>query len=242
MDINLDNKFKSECADGVKSSAHSVALILDYDGTLFDTQSVYEPAFRRFMKEITDAGWIAHAEYTSEEISGWIGITPREMWLAFRPELSEEQREFAAKRIGEYMLEDLFAGKGRLYPEVCAVLASLRERYELILLSNCGNHYLEAHTKTFSLDRWIHIFYCTGDYGFISKEEVFEKYIKQDGVKYIAVGDRYKDMLLAKNSGIDFIGCTYGFGSSEELDGADALIDSIEQLPEAVERILANNL
>ena len=49
-------------------------LVLDYDGTLHDSSAVYEPAFRRTMKEISALGWIPEAEYTSEEILYWVGF------------------------------------------------------------------------------------------------------------------------------------------------------------------------
>ena len=212
-------------------------LILDYDGTLHDSRVVYEPAFRRVMKEITELGWIPEAEYTSEEINYWVGFTAKEMWERFHPELSPEQRETAGKQIGHYMLEDIKAGKGQLYHGVEKTLEELSSRYELLFFSNCDHAYMEAHCKAFGLDRWIDEFYCTGDYGWLPKEEVFEQYIRKSGRKYIAVGDRIKDMLLAQHCGFKAVGCLYGFGSREELEGADICIEDITELMAAVDSI-----
>ena len=212
-------------------------LILDYDGTLHDSSAVYEPAFRKVMQEIADLGWIPHEEYTSEEIAYWVGFSAQEMWMKFHPELSDEQRMTAGKRIGKYMLEDVAAGRGRLYPGVPEALEKLKDKYELMFFSNCMRDYANVHREAFGLDRWISSYYCTGDYGFKQKEEVFAEHIYDPSRKYIAVGDRIKDMNLAAGCGLKSIGCLYGFGTAEELKSANALIRDISELEEAADRL-----
>ena len=44
------------------------------------------------------------------------------------------------------------------------------------------------------------------------------------------IGDRYSDLEAAKSSGSPFIGCVYGFGSPEELGGAQRLAQTPEDL------------
>ena len=216
-------------------------LILDYDGTLHDSSAIYEPAFRRTMTELQEQGWIPKEEYTSEEINYWVGFTAQEMWLKFHPELSDEQRNTAGRRIGKYMMEALRTGRGRLYEGVRETLEALHQDYELVFLSNCMSDYASVHREIFGLDRWIDRYFCTGDYGFKPKEEVFEKYIREPGRQYIAVGDRMKDRRLAESCGLPFIGCLYGFGTVEELQPADALIESVSELKAAADRIRRNS-
>ena len=212
-------------------------LVLDYDGTLHDSSYVYEPAFRRTMKEISARGWIPEAEYTSEEILFWVGFSSSEMWMRFHPELSQEQRAEAGALIGRYMLADVAAGRGRLYPGVPEALSGLSESYELIFFSNCRKPYMETHRRAFGLDRWIGSYYCVGEYGNLQKEEVFEQYIRQPGRHYIAVGDRIKDIRLAGKCGLPSIGCLYGFGTAEELSAADVLISDIRELKAAADSL-----
>ncbi len=209
-------------------------IILDYDGTLHDSVRIYEPAFRTVMQEITDRGWIEQETYTSEGIIRWIGYSAREMWQCFHPELSDMQRSYAGRRIGEEMKRLAEDGKARLYPGAEEVLAGLHKDYKMYFLSNCMSDYAETHRRAFGLDRWFDRYYCTGDYGFKQKEEVFAEHIYEPGLSYIAVGDRSKDITLAAQCGLRAIGCLYGFGSAEELKGADILIRDIAELPEAV--------
>lgn len=209
-------------------------LVLDYDGTLHNSRIVYEAAFRAVMKEIADKGWIPHENYTSEEINYWIGFSAPEMWEKFHPELSSEKKAYAGRSIGRRMMEDIRDGKAELYAGVPEVLDILKEDYELIFLSNCMSEYAEAHREAFGLDRWFDRYFCTGDYGFKQKEQVFAEHIYEPGRRYTAVGDRIKDIRLASECGLRSVGCLYGFGSRDELEAADVLIGDIRELPEAV--------
>lgn len=212
-------------------------LILDYDGTLHNTGVIYEPAFRKVMKEISDSGWIPAKEYTKEEILYWVGFSASEMWERFQPQLALEKRQEAGKRIGDYMFEEVKQGRGRLYPGTEQVLEKLCADYELVFFSNCDRNYVDTHRQAFSLDRFISSFYCTGDYGVASKEEVFSKNIYDSERKYIIIGDRIKDKRLAEACNLPFVGCLYGFGTEEELSPAEALIQDIRELPDAIRRI-----
>lgn len=218
-------------------SSDRTILVLDYDGTLHNSSIVYEAAFRAVMSEIADKGWIPHESYTSEEIAYWIGFSAQEMWQKFHPELSDEQKSYAGRRVGKLMMEDIHSGKAELYAGVPEVLDKLKEDYELIFLSNCMSEYADAHRAAFGLDRWFERYFCTGDYGFKQKEQVFAEQIYIPGRKYIAVGDRIKDITLASECGLGSVGCLYGFGSREELAGADMLIDDISELPDAVKQV-----
>ncbi len=211
--------------------------MLDYDGTLHDSSYVYEPAFRAVMKEISALGWIPEKEYTSDEIRYWIGFSAAEMWMRFHPELSEEQRTAAGRKIGRLMLEAVESGRGRLYPGTEETLDALKEDYELVFFSNCDQSYADTHRKAFGLDRWFSRYYCTGNYGWAQKEQVFAEQIYEPGRHYIAVGDRIKDMNLAAGCGLKSVGCLYGFGSAEELAPADVLIRDIRELKAAVDRL-----
>lgn len=215
-----------------------LTLVMDYDGTLHDSCAIYEPAFRQAMLVLEEKGWIEHKEYTTEEIVYWVGFSAAEMWSRFHPELSAKQRESAAELVGRYMRDAMENGAARLYPGTEQQMDALKERFKLIFLSNCSRDYMETHIRIFGLDKWFDEFYCTGDYDFAPKEQVFAEHIYREGNTYIAVGDRMKDLALATNCGLRSVGCLYGFGSPEELVGADVLIDDISQLSSALDKII----
>jgi phosphoglycolate phosphatase len=59
------------------------------------------------------------------------------------------------------------------------------------------------------------------------------------GPPAVMIGDRVHDVDGARANGIPVVGVTWGIGDAEELAGADALVDSPQELPGAVERVLA---
>ena len=212
-------------------------LILDYDGTLHNTAYIYEPSFRSVMEELQKEGIIPHEEYSSEEISYWIGFSAKEMCEKFHADLDEEIREAAGRRIGDRMIEAVRNGRARLYPGTEAVLDELKKEYTLYFLSNCQDAYAAVHREYLGLDRWFSEYFCTGHYGFRQKEEVFAENIYKQGQSYIAIGDRIKDIRLASECGLCSVACLYGFGSEDELKTADVIIKDISELPEAVRKI-----
>lgn len=226
-------------AHGQEYDNNRTVLILDYDGTLHQSSIVYESAFRKAMDDIAGRGWIPRENYTSEEINYWIGFSAHEMWEKFHPELSDEQKKYAGRLVGDYMMAEIREGKAKLYPGALKALMLLKKDYELIFFSNCRHEYADAHRKAFGLDRWIDDYFCTGDYGNMQKPEVFKEYIYEPDRRYIAIGDRIKDIELASSCGLRSIGCLYGFGSEEELKGADILIHDISELKAAVDKLNA---
>ena len=211
-------------------------LILDYDGTLHDSMGIYEPAFRTAVSELEERGWLEHREYSADEIRHWIGFSAGDMWRSFQPEFTPRQRETGSSRIGTLMTEAIRAGRARLYPGTEETLEILSAAYELWFLSNCKISYMEAHRQMFGLDRWFGRYLCTEAYGYIPKEEILRQAADPDRT-YIAVGDRAQDRQLAERTGIPFIGCAYGFGTPEELAGADRCVKEIRQLPAACDNL-----
>lgn len=213
-------------------------LIFDYDGTLHNSMLTYAPAFRDTMKWLSDNGYIAEKEYSDNEISCWLGFNSTDMWNSFHPELDPEIREKARLMLGRDMAERIDNGEGALYDGAEETLSELKKRgYTLIFLSNCRFHYLERHRRVFGLDRFFNHYYCCEAFDFIPKYEIFPKIAPAHKGNFIVIGDRFHDIETAVRNGLPSIGCSYGFGSPEELSGADIIVDSITGIPAAAERL-----
>lgn len=213
-------------------------IILDYDGTVHDCGKIYVPAFRTGYKYLTDNGLAPVREFGSEEINGYLGYTIKEMWDRFMPSLADEHRDMCGKIIAAEMAKMVHEGKSRLYSGADTVLKTLKDDgHRLIFLSNCMRGYMETHRKAHELDRFYSDFYCTEDYEFKSKPEIF-KYIREkyDG-EFVVVGDRFLDLEIADLYSLKSVGCLYGYGVKGELDNATVTIKDISELPEALEKI-----
>ncbi|NTU89877.1 MAG: HAD family hydrolase [Actinobacteria bacterium] len=208
-------------------------IVFDYDGTLHDGAVVYVEAFKVAYEHLVAQSLAEPRTFATDDMTKWLGFTSRDMWAAFQPDLSQGKRDEASKVLGE-ALETLIAdGHAVLYEGSLDVLTTLHERgYTLVLLSNCTREYLDHHVKAFSLDRYFDAMVCAGEYGWIPKYEVFERIAGDFPEEYAVVGDRFHDMELGRYPGVHTVGCTYGFGGPSELQGADARIGDIRELPD----------
>ena len=214
-------------------------LIFDYDGTLHQSILTYEPAFRKAYQWLADGGYVQPRDFTTDEISYWLGFNSTDMWNAFQPGLDPEIREKARAMIGEEMARRIENSEGALFPGTEEALLTLREQgHTLIFLSNCRVHYMERHRRVFGLDRFFHRYFCCEEFGFIPKYEIFKRFAGQFTGPFVVIGDRFHDIETAVQNGLLSVGCSYGYGSAEELSAADILIDNISQLPAAVEKLL----
>jgi phosphoglycolate phosphatase len=206
-------------------------LIFDYDGTLHNSIKIYAPAFRSAYASLVERGFAVPKEFSDQEISYWLGFTAEEMWRSFLPNLPDEERQKCSTLIGAEMLRLISNGTAELYPKAEQVLQSLQDKgYHLIFLSNCKRAYMEVHIQQFQLDRFFSAFYCSEDFCFIPKHEIFPTIQSDFSGDFIIIGDRFQDMDIAKAHKLQSIGCLYGYGTPAELESAAFLIEDLSDL------------
>ncbi len=217
----------------------AATIILDYDGTLHDCIRIYAPAFRLSYDGLVRRGLMPPRAWQDKELEHWLGLTATEMWDTFAPQLSQEERTAAGAVVGTEMVRQINIGNARLYPGAAEALDRMkRQGHRLVFLSNCRTAYMQAHRDAFGLDDWFSGFYCSEDFGWKSKPEVFLTIREQFPGPYIAVGDRNKDLELARVHGLKAVGCAYGYGSLAELSDANIIVQSSAEIPDAVDTLL----
>lgn len=202
-------------------------LIFDYDGTLHDCSVIYCPAFRKAYDTLAERGYVEERNWSEEEITPWLGYSAKEMWDSFVPDLPQTEKDRCSRLIGNEMLSLVQRGEAKLYADVPELLDILKAQgHTLLFLSNCKTAYLNAHREQFKLDRWFSRYYCTEQYGWIPKTDIFPEIQKDISGKYIVIGDRFHDIEVAERFGLFSIGCTYGYGTAEEMSKATVTADS----------------
>ncbi len=214
-------------------------LIFDYDGTLHDSIHIYAPAFRLSYEHLVQRGLAVHREWTNTQISYWLGYSAKDMWENFMPELSQLEKDFCSRIIGKEMVRFIQEGKARLYPNAGAVLQKLREEgHNLIFLSNCKRSYMQANREYFNLDQFFSAFYCTEDFEFAPKWQIFNIIRAKCSGNFLVIGDRWQDIEVATRHHLLSIGCTYGYGSDEELRDATIWVSSTVEILDALATVL----
>jgi phosphoglycolate phosphatase len=213
-------------------------IIFDYDGTLHDTFRIYEPAFQAAYKMLVSEELAPERAFTPDEIKHWIGYNSHDMWNLFMPQLSEEKKAESSALVGRVMIEQVEAGNARLYDGALEVLSELRKRgHTLIFLSNCKEYYMQIHDRTFSLHDYFDEMYCAQTFGFKPKSEIFPIIAKKFTGDFVAVGDRYNDIAMATENSFISIGCSYGFGSAEELAPATVRVSDPLEIISVIDSI-----
>lgn len=217
-------------------------LIFDWDGTLHDTAHLYGCAFRSAYAWLVSEGYAQPRAYSDAEVSVYLGMTARDMWDTFMPRLPREVKEQASAIIGREMISAIRAGRATLYPGTEEMLEKLkRQGYRMVILSNCKHAYMEAHREMFRLDRWFAGFYCSGDFDFAPKEEIFPRIQQRFPGSFAVIGDRDTDFRAAATHHLPFVACAYGFGRPEEWEGADRIARDVSQLPALIGEIMGTD-
>lgn len=236
-------------------------LIFDYDGTLHETMKIYEPAVYDTVEWLKNSCAVSVEVPGRERIQSWLGLNTSDMWNDFLPELKMDMKKRAAMRIGDRMQEALEAGRGGWYDGVSEMLDRLRSQgFTMAVLSNCGVSYGRLHWERFGMERWFTAFFPCECWNNAPKSEIMKDIVRdfrgavektplrrdevegvceevRDGkTKFVVIGDRDSDFEGARAVGAPFIGCTYGYGTPDELRGDFAAADR----PADIAEILRN--
>jgi phosphoglycolate phosphatase len=171
-------------------------------------------------------------------IRGQIGKPPPLFYEELLPEGLKHKAKVLHRIAGENERKALRDGTGRMFKGARDVLAGLRAQgLKLLLVSNCSQDYMDAVSEQFQLGKLLHFTAAAGREPGVNKTSELTRGLKELGCKTgIMVGDRVHDCDAARANGLWFVGCTYGYGTREELAGADALIDDIRHLAALIAR------
>ena len=206
-------------------------IIFDWDGTLHESIHIYFEAFLKGYQDLVESGVAPIKDWTKDEVSKFLGVSPKALWDELLPYASDIDKKNASKTVGNYMLKAILEGHAKLYPEAKALLTYLKNKgYSLIYLSNSNIYYMEAMRDFFHLEQYFDEFIVSETYKYIPKKEILKLIKPQLKAPMVMIGDRYLDIETGLENGVKTIGCLYGYGSQEELKDADLIIYELKEL------------
>ena len=200
------------------------SIILDIDGTLWDSRALVAEGYNIQLKE----EGLEHLCVTAEELKPLFGKVLEEIAdILFVSIPVPERYELMARcmrRENQHMHED----PCRIgYPGIRETMEKLAEKYRLFIVSNSECGYPELCMEKLGLTPYIEGHLCYGDTG-TSKGKTIRTLIEKHNIgSCIYVGDTQGDYEATLEAGVPFIWATYGFGTPE---GCTAKIDSFEEL------------
>ncbi|MBQ3391922.1 MAG: HAD family hydrolase [Lachnospiraceae bacterium] len=208
------------------------AILLDIDGTLWDTAEISGRAYTDGIRRFDDVPQITvTADDIRREFGKPLPVIFEDLFPHLEMKIRSRLMTYCDQLNNRYLWE---LGRSLCYPDVSPTLDILRQHYRLFIVSNCAPDYVDVFTTTNGLRDRIENFACLGhphDNKAANIAAVVEKYGLR---KAVYVGDTETDRLSARKAGVPFIFCTYGFGRAQEWDLS---IDSFSQLPDCLTRL-----
>lgn len=205
-------------------------IILDFDGTLADTQPLIVSSLQRTIREL-------HLpSRTDAECCSIIGLPLKECFTTLLS-VDDAMAERCAEVYRRVFDEDNHSGVVALFPHVLETLCELHHRGLLLAIcSSRGRPTLEAFVRDFHLEAFVAMVISANDVHHHKPDpEPVQVILNQLGVapeEALVVGDASYDILMGYNAGCRTCGVTYGNQTADELRvaGADYLIDDFADL------------
>ena len=210
-------------------------VCFDNDGTLFASHEVANAAIQSCFVSFCLERSLDLPPPTDEEICRLTGKPGPEFYHQVLPApLQNESVRFRELCLEEEVREVL--ERGRLFDGIEPILVALRAAgRRVVLVTYAGERYIGAVHQRVGYDRLLDGVYHFGKDGHTTKASMIRSAMRDhDRRDAVMVGDRDSDLQGARAAGVPFLGCLYGYGSREELAGADLLVSDAAGLARAL--------
>ena len=202
----------------------------DLDGTLHWTEKALVPAIQRAMEDMgvdpAPAERInsLYGEPLEEFCRLLLGRGPGSDCHLFRLGIRRHQKRTLPL-------------SGELYPGVRELLERLRKAgASMAVISNAGEDYIRLVLNSFGIGDYFQSL-LGADTGLSKALRLRSLLEPGNWAAAVMVGDRYHDLEAAERNGVPSIGCLYGYGSREELEPADILVESPAEVFDSMSRL-----
>lgn len=215
------------------------SIIFDLDGTLWDATTAIASGWSKVAKDLNLN--VSIDENSIRSISGLpfekcvdalFGVERMGV-----PDLNHHLDRAERETVGK-------AG-GSLYPGVYEGIPQLSKNYELFVVSNCQEWYLESFFKHSGLRDYFKDALCFGQTNRSKKDNIVEIVKRNNLTKPIYVGDTHWDQEAAFRAGTRFLFASFGFGSIKVSSPSVKSFDELTQfmsLPAACPRVAIRKL
>lgn len=208
------------------------SIIFDFDGTLHDTIKIYYPAFSEGVKILKEHSYAKDFELSENNVKRFLGEKPNFAYDLLAKDANEDFKLEVMTHVGKKMDENVKNKVGKLYDGTEEVLEKISQTYDLYILSNCRESYLDQALDIYGIKKYFKKYYAAETFDFIPKDEIIRQERKNLKEEIIFVGDRNHDMAAAHKNNLRSIFCTYGFGPEDEGKDATYKINSIREILE----------
>lgn len=203
----------------------------DNDGTLFRSDEVANPAIQAEFVTFTREAGLDLPPPSDARILELTGSPGPVFYRALLPPALADRSEEFRTRCVEREVEEVLA-RGRFYDGGRQLLEGLRQAgKKTALVSNGGHRYIGACARRLDYDHLLDGIYHFGKYELTKKSAMIERACRDLAAsRAVMIGDRASDRDAARELGIPFVGCRFGYASPGELEGAVLTVTDLGEL------------
>lgn len=214
-------------------------LAFDLDGVLFTSEPFLADAYRESIEVVNRRRPSSFPRLpSSEEIFRHIGWPVPTILARLFPEAAPEAMALMHAVTLEVICARVAARQGLLFDGVPETLELLSRRgHDLVVASNGRRRYVETVLRTYDIERCFLPVMTVEAEAIGDKNALLRAYAERErrgAGDVVMVGDRASDVEAALALGCRFVGCDYGHGHRDEIEGRGPIVSSFEDLAEVV--------
>ena len=217
-------------------------VVFDLDGVLFDSGELVVESVALAVERLRAETGLPLPMPPRERIFALMGTPNREYARGLGLDLTEGQYRRFGALVGEAEVELIRAGHGAPHDGIPELVNRLVDRgVRLAVASNCGRPYLLEFLDRFELADAFAIALCNDDCPSGDKVDLLQMALEHQEVlasEAVYLGDRGRDEAAARELGLGFLACTWGFGDDAEFSPGAARAASPAEAGQILERLL----
>lgn len=209
-------------------------IILDIDGTIWNTTAVVAVAWNRAVKE-GNVPELKDLVITDKMLQKEFGKPMDVIADNLFGDIDKAIKAALLAKCCVYEHDEIAANNEDLsYEGIRETIIGLAKDHNLYIVSNCQDGYIELVMEKNGLTKYIKDYECFGHTG-LQKDENITLLLKRNNIgldEACYVGDTMGDYTATKKAGIPFVFARYGFGN---VENPDYIIDTPSDLSKLAE-------
>lgn len=209
-------------------------IIFDLDGTLWNTEKTCLKAAQEIVKKYDEL-----QDITLDMVRKGMGLSEIDNARNYMPYLDDDKALYYLRLIDSTNRKYIENEGAMVYTGVVDTIKKLCKNYRLGIVTNSTTSYAENFFKVSGLKEYFFDYMGAASYSLTKGETIKAMIQKDNGVNSFYVGDIEKDMISAKEAGVNFIHAKYGFGTKLNTKYS---INDISELPDLLDNINFNTV